>query len=166
MGRNCCAGTTVPPLSLGLLLSGYDRQVRAQDDLFRFANGQWLRIIEQPLDRIDALTNPADLVRYFGESAQTNMPSPITLYVGQDAKNASAYIPYVSQSGLTLLGRDYYQYLRPDPAFVTIRKQFWAYAHGCRVWPASPIRTLRPTKSLLWITVLPKYSGLPCRSAA
>jgi putative endopeptidase len=162
----------------------------AQDDLFRFANGQWLRITEipadkiecgvedphvdeieqnlrtivedsgaqhgragspdqqigdfyasfmdtarldalgaaplkQPLDRIDALTNATDLVRYFGESAQTNMPSPITLYVGQDAKNASAYIPYVSQSGLTLLGWDCY--LRPDPAFVTIRKQFRAY---------------------------------------
>ncbi|MBV8995303.1 MAG: hypothetical protein JO287_16770, partial [Pseudonocardiales bacterium] len=165
--------------------------MRVPDDLFRFANGQWLRITEipadkiecdvedphvdeieqnlrtivedsatrharagspdqqigdfyasfmdtarlaalgaaplkQPLDRIDALTNPADLVRYFGESVQINMPSPITLYVGQDAKNASAYIPYVSQSGLTLLGREYY--LQSDPPFVAIRKQFRAYA--------------------------------------
>jgi putative endopeptidase len=191
MGRDRCTGTIVPPLTSGLLLAGYDRQVRVQDDLFRFANGQWLRITEipadkiecgvedpnvdeieqklrtivedsatrrgragspdqqigdfyasfmdtarldalgaaplkQPLDRIDRLTNPAELVRYFGESVQTNMPSPITLYIGQDAKNASAYIPYVSQSGLTLLDRDYY--LRSDPPFVTIRKQFRAYA--------------------------------------
>ena len=191
MGRDRCTGTTAPPLSSGLLLSGYDRQVRAQDNLFRFANGQWLRTTEipadkiecgvedphvdeieqnlrtivavsatrhgrtgspdqqigdfyasfmdtarldalgaaplkKPLDRIDALTNPADLVRYFGESIQTNMHSPITLYVGQDARDASTYIPYVSQSGLTLLDRDYY--LRSDSPFATIRKQFRAYA--------------------------------------
>ena len=54
------------------------------------------------------------------------MHSPITLYVGQDARDASTYIPYVSQSGLTLLDRDYY--LRSDSPFATIRKQFRAYA--------------------------------------
>ncbi|MGQ0719289.1 MAG: M13 family metallopeptidase [Pseudonocardiales bacterium] len=180
-----------PPLGSGLLLTGYDRGVRAQDDLFRFANGQWLRNTEiaadrstngafvaltdeseknlraiidesaarrgavgspdqqigdfyasyldtarldalgatplkESLDRIDALATPADLARYFGESATTGVPSPISLYIGQDAKNASAYIPYVSQSGLTLPNRDYY--LKSDPQFVTIRDQFRAYA--------------------------------------
>ncbi len=185
-----CASTP-PPLGSGLLLPGYDRGVRAQDDLFQFANGQWLRSTEiaadrstngafvtlndeseknlraiidegaarrgaagspdqqigdfyasfmdtarldalgaaplkESLDRIDALATPADLARYFGESATTGVPSPISLYIGQDAKNASAYIPYVSQSGLTLPNRDYY--LKSDPQFVTIRDQLRAYA--------------------------------------
>ncbi|MGH3897423.1 MAG: M13 family metallopeptidase [Pseudonocardiaceae bacterium] len=43
--------STPPPLGSGLLLPGYDRSVRAQDDLFQFANGQWLRTTEIPADR-------------------------------------------------------------------------------------------------------------------
>lgn len=186
-----CAGTPPPPPRSGLLLPGYDRQVRAQDDLFRFTNGQWLRTTEIPadrtrsgafvtladqaehnlraivedsvarhgtagspdqqigdfyasfldtarldalgatplkasLDRIDALASPADLVRYFAQSAAEGTPSPISLSIGQDARNASAYIPSVSQSGITLPDRDYY--LKSDPQFVTARGQFRAYA--------------------------------------
>ncbi|MGH3868488.1 MAG: M13 family metallopeptidase [Pseudonocardiaceae bacterium] len=185
-----CAGTPPPALGSGLLLPGYDRQVRAQDDLFRFANGQWLRTTEIPadrtrygafdalaeqaqqnlrtivddstarhgaagspdqqigdyyasfmdtarldalgaaplkasLDRIDALASPTDLVRYFGGSAATGTPSPIALSIDQDAKNASAYLPDVSQSGLTLPDRDYY--LKSDPQFVTTRDQLRVY---------------------------------------
>ncbi len=186
------AGCTSTPAALGsgLLLAGYDRGVRAQDDLFRFASGQWLRTTEipadrtrfgafdaltdqseqnlrsivedsaarrgtagspdqqlgdfyasfmdtarlealgaaplkEPLDRIDALASPADLVRYFGENATTAVSSPVALSIGQDAKNASAYVPGVWQSGLTLPDRDYY--LTSDPQFVTIRDQFRAY---------------------------------------
>ncbi|MGH3786586.1 MAG: M13 family metallopeptidase [Pseudonocardiaceae bacterium] len=187
-----CTGTAAPPpLGSGLLLPGYDRQARVQDDLFRFANGQWLSsteipadrtrygafdvlteqseqnlraIIEDsaardgaagsadqqigdfydsfmdtarldalgagplkaPLDRIEALTSPADVVRYLGESAVTSIPSPVALSISQDARNASAYIPYVSQSGLTLPNRDYY--LKSEPQFVTLRDQLRAYA--------------------------------------
>jgi putative endopeptidase len=40
--------TSTRPLRSGLLLPGFDRQVRAQDDLFRFANGEWLRTTEIP----------------------------------------------------------------------------------------------------------------------
>ncbi|MGH3873927.1 MAG: M13 family metallopeptidase [Pseudonocardiaceae bacterium] len=184
-----CA-STAPPLSSGLLLPGYDRSVRVQDDLFRFANGQWLRTTEiaadrssngvfialtdqseqnlrtiidesgtrrgaagspdqqigdfylsfmntarletlgttplqEALQRIDALSTPADLARYFGENATTGVPNPIALTIDQDAKNASSYIPYVSQSGLSLPDRDYY--LKPDPQYVTIRDQLRAY---------------------------------------
>jgi putative endopeptidase len=186
-----CTSTPSAPLGSGLLLPGYDRQVRAQDDLFRFANGQWLRTTEIPpdrtsygafaaltdqaeqnlrtivedsvarhgaagspdqqigdfyasfmdtarldalaatplkasLDRIDALTSPADVVRYFGQSASNGTPSPIALSILQDARNASAYIPKVSQSGLALPNRDYY--LKSDPQFVMVRDQFRAYA--------------------------------------
>ncbi|HVE96309.1 MAG TPA: M13 family metallopeptidase [Pseudonocardiaceae bacterium] len=187
---SACASTPPPPES-GLLLPGYDRQVRAQDDLFRFANGEWLRSTDIPadrsrygafdmladqsrqqlraiiedsaarggaagsadqqigdfyasfmdtarlealgdaplkesLDRIDTLATPADLVRYFADSATQGTPSPIALYVSQDAKNATAYIPGVSQAGLTMPDRDYY--LKSDPQFVTIREQLRVYA--------------------------------------
>ncbi len=180
-----------PPLGSGLLLPGYDRDVRAQDDLFRFANGEWLQTTEIPpdrsrsgsfdllfdqsetnlraiidesvarrgeaglpdqqigdfytsfmdtarldalgadplkesFDRIDALATPADLARYFGESATTGVPSPLSLSINQDAKNASAYVPGVWQSGLTMPNRDYY--LKSDPQFVTIRDQMRAYS--------------------------------------
>lgn len=185
-----CAGTPAPPLGSGLLLPGYDRQVRAQDDLFQFANGQWLRTTEIPpdrtrygafdalaeqaqrnlrtivddsvarhgaagspdqqigdfyasfmdtarldalgaaplkasLDRIDTLASPTDLIRYFGESSTTGTPSPIELSIDQDAKNASAYLPDISQSGITLPNRDYY--LKSDPQFVTTRDQLRVY---------------------------------------
>lgn len=187
-----CAGAppAAPPAS-GLLLSGYDRGARAQDDLFQFANGQWLRTTEIPPDRtrygafdalaekadkdlhtiiedsaarhaaagtpdqrlgdfyasfmdtahldalgaaplraslarIDALASPADVLRYFADSTQTGTPSPISLSIDQDARNASAYIPSVSQSGLSMPNRDYY--LKTDPQFVTLRDQLRSYA--------------------------------------
>ena len=187
-----CAGAppAAPPAS-GLLLSGYDRGARAQDDLFQFANGQWLRTTEIPPDRtrygafdalaekadkdlhtiiadsaarhaaagtpdqrlgdfyasfmdtahldalgaaplraslarIDGLASPADVLRYFADSTQTGTPSPISLSIDQDARNASAYIPSVSQSGLSMPNRDYY--LKTDPQFVTLRDQLRSYA--------------------------------------
>lgn len=185
-----CAGAPPQPLGSGLLLPGYDRQVRAQDDLFDFANGQWLRTTEIPadrtrygafdvlaeqaqrnlrtiiedsathhgapgspdqqisdfyasfmdtarldalgaaplkasLDRIDTLASPTDLIRYFGETATIGTSSPIDLSIDQDAKNASAYLPDVSQSGITLPNRDYY--LKSDPQFVATRDQLRAY---------------------------------------
>ncbi|MGH3547307.1 MAG: M13 family metallopeptidase [Pseudonocardiaceae bacterium] len=186
-----CAGAPPATLGSGLLLPGYDRQVRPQDDLFTFANGQWVRTTQIPADRsgygafqkvddqaqqqlrtivedsaarhgtagspdqqigdfyasfmdtarldalgaaplrasmarIDALTTPTDVVRYLGASAADGTPGPIGLSIDQDSRNASAYIPGVSQSGLTLPNRDYY--LKTDPEYVTIRDQFRTYA--------------------------------------
>jgi putative endopeptidase len=40
-----------PGLKSGLDLAGFDRAVRPQDDLFRFADGAWLRNTEIPADR-------------------------------------------------------------------------------------------------------------------
>jgi putative endopeptidase len=78
------------------------------------------------LARIDSLASPADVLRYFAESAQNNTASPITLSIDQDAKNADAYEPNVSQSGLTMPNRDYY--LKTDPEYVTLRDQLRSYA--------------------------------------
>ena len=45
--------------------------------------------------------------------------------IEQDAKNAKAYLPLISQSGLTLPDRDYY--LNADQKSATSRDQFRAY---------------------------------------
>ena len=51
---NAAACTSGPPaLGSGLDLSGYDRGVRAQDDLYRFANGTWLNKTTIPPDRAE-----------------------------------------------------------------------------------------------------------------
>ena len=39
------------PLNSGLELSNFDQTIRPQDDLYRFANGQWLNQFEIPSDR-------------------------------------------------------------------------------------------------------------------
>ena len=82
--------------------------------------------LKASLARIDAIANPADVLRYFADSRQTGTPSPIAFSIDQDARNADAYIPSVSQSGLSMPDRDYY--LKTDPQFVTLRDQLRAYA--------------------------------------
>jgi putative endopeptidase len=82
--------------------------------------------LKPSLARIDALATPADVLRYFAENAQAGTPSPIALSIDQDAKNANAYIPGVSQAGLTMPNRDYY--LKSDPQFAKLRDQFRTYA--------------------------------------
>ncbi|MFM7626867.1 MAG: M13 family peptidase, partial [Gammaproteobacteria bacterium] len=42
---------SAPPLRSGLDLAGFDRSVRPQDDLYRFAGGTWLAKTEVPADR-------------------------------------------------------------------------------------------------------------------
>ncbi|MGH3672355.1 MAG: M13 family metallopeptidase [Pseudonocardiaceae bacterium] len=81
--------------------------------------------VRAPLARIDALTGPADLVRYFAATAKDGISSPIGIAIGQDARNAQAYIPQAFQDGLTMPNRDYY--LKTDPQFVTLRNQFRGY---------------------------------------
>ncbi|MDB5198681.1 MAG: family metallopeptidase [Chitinophagaceae bacterium] len=50
--------------------------------------------------------------------------SPIGIFVAQDRKNATKYIPQMGQGGITLPDRDYY--LKNDQRFVNIRSEFIA----------------------------------------
>src|SRR5256885_6289199 len=45
------ACTMAPSTTSGLQLSGFDRNVRPQDDLFTFVNGAWMRDTQIPPDR-------------------------------------------------------------------------------------------------------------------
>ncbi|WP_211241391.1 M13 family metallopeptidase [Pseudonocardia spinosispora] len=180
-----------PPPSSGLDLAGFDRSVRAQDDLFEFANGGWLKNTPIPADRseygtdtmlalragenqrdliqqaganteapansderkigdlyasfmdtgrldrlradsltpdfaaVDRISNPADLVRHLGAIQRAGASNPIGLSVNQDAKDATAYITEISQSGTSLPDRDYY--LSTDPGMVALRDKYRAY---------------------------------------
>jgi putative endopeptidase len=48
--------------------------------------------------------------------------SPIGMFVGQDRKNATKYVPQIGQGGTTLPDRDYY--LKNDPRFANIRSEY------------------------------------------
>ncbi|MBV9312342.1 MAG: peptidase M13 [Pseudonocardia sp.] len=74
---------------------------------------------------VDRLANQADLVRYLGEIQRIGVSNPIGLGVGQDDRNATAYITEASQSGLELPDRNYY--LSTDPKFVAIRDKYRTY---------------------------------------
>lgn len=75
--------------------------------------------------RIDALTGPADLAAYFGHRARAGLSSPVAFAIGQDARNAVAYVAGADQAGTTLPDRDYY--LLTDSRYVTIRDRFRGY---------------------------------------
>ena len=51
--------------------------------------------------------------------------TPFAVYVGQDAKQATRYIAYVSQSGLGLPDRDYY--FKQEPRFAETRAAYLTY---------------------------------------
>jgi predicted metalloendopeptidase len=182
-----------PPTGLlsGLDLSGYDRSVRPQDDLFRFVNGEWLRrtqipadrsnygaftalddkaqadlkaIIEEAagatdrapgsdaqkagdfylsymdtariealgltplraeLERIGRIHDTQALAWHMGYSQRIGVSHPVMLWVAQDEKNTSRYIPILYQHGLSLPDRDYY--LKTDEKSVALRAKYQAY---------------------------------------
>lgn len=72
--------------------------------------------------RIDAVASHDDVIERFGHSLAAGLSSPIRYSVGQDAKNSTEYISYISQSGLGLPDRDYY--FNTDDRFVQIREAY------------------------------------------
>lgn len=51
VGAGLLSAADAPSLRSGLELNGFDRSVRPQDDLYRFAGGNWLNTTEIPADR-------------------------------------------------------------------------------------------------------------------
>ena len=64
--------------------------------------------IQPELDAIAAIADKQQLAAYFAHAAHLQTRSPLGFFVNQDSKNPTAYIVYVSQSGLGLPDRDYY----------------------------------------------------------
>ena len=77
------------------------------------------------LEKIDALSNHDDIAAYFAETQIIGTDAPFGFYVNNDSKNPTAYIMYVTQSGLGLPDREYY--LKEDEKSVEIRNKYVAF---------------------------------------
>ncbi|MDB5694263.1 MAG: family peptidase, partial [Alphaproteobacteria bacterium] len=60
------------------------------------------------LDQIDAIRNPTDLARFFGQANRVGIASPFNAGIEQDLKDNSRYAVYLGQGGIGLPDRDYY----------------------------------------------------------
>lgn len=82
--------------------------------------------LRSELERIEALRDHAELPELLAHLAEIGVQSPISLYVSLDARQATRYVVYLSQSGLGLPDRDYY--LREDEKLIAAQKAYQAYA--------------------------------------
>lgn len=64
--------------------------------------------IANELTAINQANNFRDIVTLFGLHNEIGLDSPLNFWVGQDDKDSTRYIVYLSQSGLGLPDRDYY----------------------------------------------------------
>jgi predicted metalloendopeptidase len=84
-----------------------------------------LEPVRGDLNRIAALKDKKELPELFATLARMGVSAPLGVYVGQDAKQATRYIAYASQSGLGLPDRDYY--FKQEPRFVETRAAYLTY---------------------------------------
>ncbi|HZI04293.1 MAG TPA: M13 family metallopeptidase N-terminal domain-containing protein, partial [Archangium sp.] len=84
-----------------------------------------LQPLRAELERIAALQDKQGLPELFAAMMHLGVQTPFSLYVGQDAKQATRYITYVNQSGLGLPDRDYY--FKQEPRFVETRAAYLTY---------------------------------------
>jgi putative endopeptidase len=76
------------------------------------------------LERINKLKTVDDILNEMAYERVNGIAgvSPIGIFIGQDRKNATKYIPQIGQGGTTLPDRDYY--LKNDNRSVNIRREF------------------------------------------
>ncbi len=77
------------------------------------------------LEKVDALSSAADLPKLLAELHSRRLPAGFGLYIAQDQKESTRYIPILGQGGLGLPDRDYY--LKEDPKSREIREQYAAH---------------------------------------
>lgn len=81
--------------------------------------------LKPTLDRIDAITTPAELARVIGELSVIGLPGPVGGFIDADAGDPTKVALYLFQGGTTLPDRDYY--LLDEPKFVEIRAKYLEY---------------------------------------
>ncbi|MEA3001379.1 MAG: putative endopeptidase [Sphingomonadales bacterium] len=59
-------------------------------------------------DQINAIANPTDLARFFGQANRVGIGTPFNAGIEQDLKDNSRYSVYLGQGGIGLPDRDYY----------------------------------------------------------
>ena len=79
--------------------------------------------IEAELDRLAALNNKQEVVNEIATLRTRGIASPLfSMFIGQDRKNVSLYIPQLGQGGTTLPDRDYY--IKNDTRSISIRTAY------------------------------------------
>ncbi|KAB7643889.1 M13 family metallopeptidase [Polymorphobacter fuscus] len=81
-----------------------------------------LAAIKPALDRIAAISTPAELATALGAAQRLKIPGPFGVGVEQDPKNPERYMAGMGQSGLGLPDRDYF--LQDNPKFVEVRAKY------------------------------------------
>jgi putative endopeptidase len=73
--------------------------------------------------KINAIQNPTDLARFFGEANRLGIGTPFSAGVEQDLKDNSLYSVYLGQGGIGLPDRDYYLD-ESKPKFAEVRAKY------------------------------------------
>ncbi|MEO9383550.1 M13 family metallopeptidase [Chromobacterium phragmitis] len=89
------------------------------------ADKKGLQPIERDLQAITILSSRNELLKLIGGWQSGNVKLPLALYVGIDARNATAYLPDLYQSGLLMPDREYY--LGKDARFSKARAEYQTY---------------------------------------
>ena len=81
--------------------------------------------LQTELERIDSISDYADMAVYFAETVKRNLDAPFGMGQVADFKNPKEYMIYISQSGLGLPDREYY--LKTDDKSVELRESYHAH---------------------------------------
>jgi putative endopeptidase len=81
--------------------------------------------LQPELDRIDSISDHADLAVYFAETTKRNLDAPFGFGQVADFKNPKEYMIYAAQSGLGLPEREYY--LKDDATSEELRQKYVAH---------------------------------------
>lgn len=84
-----------------------------------------LKPLQKDLKRLDAIKDLPTLAKVLGQLNDLGLGGPFSFYVGQDAKESTQYLAYLSQSGLGLPDKDYY--LKDDARSKEIRSHYLAH---------------------------------------
>jgi predicted metalloendopeptidase len=86
---------------------------------------QGIRPLQGEISRIASLRDKGQLPAQWAHMTRIGVGTPISGYIGQDAKNATEYVVSVGQSGLGLPDRDYY--FNQGAKFEQTRQAYQAY---------------------------------------
>ena len=116
----------------GAVAEGADPQARQIGDLYAsfmdeaMIEKAGLRPLETELGTIDTLAQPGQLGALTAKLMRLGVAMPFAIYISQDARQATRYVPYLTQGGLGLPDRDYYL-VTDDARFKAARAAYVQY---------------------------------------